>query len=71
MFKAFKAGYQDPDGARIARIAKQLGWLERIIYRELAVWGASPGGRLGLGRKEKNGLKSLGSFPTNRNVQLF
>ena len=36
--------YQEPVGAPVVRIAKQLHELESIIYRELGVWVRTPEG---------------------------
>ena len=44
MFEVFKSMYQEPVGAPIARITKQLSELETIIYLELGVGMRTPEG---------------------------
>ena len=73
MFEVFKSMYQEPAGAPIVRIAKQLGDLETIIYRELWVGVRTPEGVLDWIGGKSGELKSLCRYLTNRerDVRLF
>ena len=62
MFGVFNARYQEPGGAPVTRIDKQLNELETVIYREFGVAVRTPEGCRGwLGGKEEN-LKAYVGF---------
>ena len=68
MFPTLKSKRYEPSGQPIARIANQLGDLNKVIWRELGIGIRTPEGAWDwIGRKRRE-LKSLGSELTNREV---
>ena len=71
MFKILRTKYQEPGGAPIVRITKQLGESEDIILREFRVGVRKPGGAWGWLGKKRRDIKSSIRYLTNREVCLY
>ena len=71
MCRILKAEYQEPEGAPIVRLTKQLGGVEKAITRELEVGVRNPEGGWDWIGKKRRGLKSRCSNLASREMCMY